>query len=209
METLELIAAERRRAADFGASLTPEEYDVQSLCGAWQVRDVLGHLLMPLVTPMSRVVLAMARRGFDFDKANLDLTARMRSRSVPELVDGLREHASHPFKPPGLSHEAPLTDAVVHSQDMSRPVGRPVQPAPEAVTRCLDFVRTPKAARTFGSLRLQDGLAFRATDLDWRSGEGAEISGTGLDLLLALSGRRSALADLEGPGTAEFAKRLG
>ncbi len=208
MEMLELIAAERGRAADFGATLTPHEYDAQSLCDKWQVRDVLGHLLMPLVTPTPRVALALARRGFNFNKANVDLTARMRTYSVPDLVLGLRENANHPFKPPGLTHEAPLTDAVVHSQDMSRPVGRPVLPAPEAVTRCLDFVTTPKGARTFMNPKAHVGLAFRATDLDWSSGEGAEITGTSLDLLLALAGRRSALSALDGPGAAEFAKRL-
>lgn len=209
MDVLALIAAERRRAADFGASLVPDEYEVQSLCAEWRVRDVLGHLLMPLVTPTPRMVLAMARRGFNLNKANLDLTARMRSSSVPELVDALRDNAAHPFKPPGVGHEAPLLDAVVHSQDMSQPLGRPTQPAPEAVRRCLDFARTPKGARTFGSPRIQDGLAFRATDLEWHSGEGLETTGTGLDLLLALTGRRSALPLLEGPGAAELAKRWG
>lgn len=208
MELLDLIAVERERAADFGAGLSPEEYGTQSLCGEWSIRDVLGHLLMPLVTPTPRAMLAIARRGFNFDKANLDLTARMRSYSVPELVDGLRENAHHRFKPPGLTHEAPLTDVVVHSQDMSLPLGRPVLPAPDAVRRCLDFVSTPKGSRTFGGQRIQRGLAFRANDLDWKSGEGAEVRGSGLDLLMAISGRRSALGLLDGPGVAELANRL-
>lgn len=206
---LELIAAERERAADFGASLTADEYEVQSLCDKWQVRDVLGHLLMPLVTSTPRLVLAVARRGFDFNQANIDLTAKMRSSSVPELVDALHANASHKFKPPGLGYEAPLTDAVVHTQDICRPVGRPVDPSPEAVRRCLDFVRTSKGSKTFGGLRLQKGLSFRATDLDWTSGEGPEVTGTGLDLLMALAGRRSALAHLDGPGATEYAQRLG
>ncbi|MFC7489506.1 MULTISPECIES: hypothetical protein [unclassified Knoellia] len=43
-------------------------------------------------------------------------------------------------------------------------------------------------------------MRLRATDSDVVIGDGPEVSGPALSLLLAVSGRDAALADLDGPG---------
>lgn len=44
------------------------------------------------------------------------------------------------------------------------------------------------------------GVTLRATDADWSHGSGPEVSGPLLSLVLAMTGRKVALGDLEGPG---------
>jgi len=208
MTLLDAIAAERLRVADLGVSLTPDELDRPSLCGDWSVKDVLGHLLVPLVTPLPVIAVAIAKAGFNFDRANVALTTRLAATPVDELASGLRAQARNTFKPPGFGHEAPLTDLVVHTQDIARPLGRRVAPPQDTVATCLAFVVSPKAARGFTRPQQWDGLRFVATDLSWTHGSGAEVRGPAIDLLMALTGRR-AVEDLQGEGATRFAARLG
>lgn len=90
MTLLDQIAAERGRVADLVADLSEADLATTSLCAGWSVREVAQHLLMPLVTPLPVVMIAMARSRFDFDRANLRLTARLDTTPVSEIVAGLR-----------------------------------------------------------------------------------------------------------------------
>jgi hypothetical protein len=51
------------------------------------------------------------------------------------------------------------------------------------------------------------GLRFAATDTDWSTGQGPEISGPIVSLVLAMTGRKSALAELTGDGVTALAAR--
>jgi uncharacterized damage-inducible protein DinB len=50
-------AANRRRLADFFDGLSEDQLDRRSLCEAWTVREVLGHLVMPLTGSLHRFLL--------------------------------------------------------------------------------------------------------------------------------------------------------
>jgi len=50
-------------------------------------------------------------------------------------------------------------------------------------------------------------LKLRATDVDWTFGDGPEVAGPGMDLILAMSGRASALDDCTGEGVATLRAR--
>ena len=52
------------------------------------------------------------------------------------------------------------------------------------------------------------GLKLQATDLDWTHGEGPVVTGSGEALLMAIAGRKAALADLGGEGKDTLASRL-
>ncbi len=52
------------------------------------------------------------------------------------------------------------------------------------------------------------GLRFEATDLDWAWGSGPAVRGTAEALMLALTGRRVALDELQGDGVATLRSRL-
>ena len=203
-----MIAQERRRAADLIEPLTPEQLRTPSLCTEWTVHDVAAHLLMPLMTPLSRVLTTMVKSRFDFNRANVRLSKAVSSqRPATAIAAGLRARADHPFKPPGSGYEAPLTDLLVHQQDIRRPLGLGLDLDPDHLRVCLDYVASGKAKGVASARRLA-GLRLEATDLDWSAGDGALVRGPGEALLLGMAGRAVALTDLDGPGVALLRQRL-
>ena len=52
------------------------------------------------------------------------------------------------------------------------------------------------------------GLRFVATDVDWSTGEGPEVTGPSQALLLALSGREAGLGGLTGDGADTYKTRV-
>lgn len=207
MEVRAAIAEERRRAADLVASLTPEQLRTPSLCAEWSVHDVAAHLLMPLVTPLPRLLLSMARHRFDFSRANVALTRSVARRSAADIAAQLRAKAEHPFRPPGTGYETPLTDLLVHQQDIRRPLGLGTDIDPDRLRVALALLASGKTRVVTPSARLL-GLRFEATDVDWSAGNGAVVRGPGEAVLLAMAGRRVALDWLDGPGVAVLRERL-
>lgn len=203
-----MIAEERLNTADILTGLDDHQWATQSLCTEWKVRDVAAHLLMPLVISGPRFGAALVRAGFDFNKANLRLTAQVAQRSNNEIIDGLREHATSRFKPPGMGPIAPLTDCIVHGQDMWRPLGIEHHIDPERQRLVLDFVAGGRVNGLVPENRLF-GLRFQATDLDWVLGEGEPVTGPAEALMMAITGRVAALADLApGPGVDVLRSRV-
>jgi len=196
-ELIDAIAAERRAIADWLEGLTPEQLATPSLCEGWTVQDVAAHLTtlwsVSLPTMMWRIVQA---RG-SFPKAVDRLTHELGQQPISTLVAGLRANATNAKHPPTVP-SAPLTDAIVHGEDMRRPLGAVRDVPLPAVRTALEFVTSGRDRGTFvprGRLR---GLRLVATDQDWSSGEGDEIRGASLPLLLGALGRRVALPELTG-----------
>jgi hypothetical protein len=102
----------------------------------------------------------------------------------------------------------PMADSCIHLRDAARPLGLDVTPPSVDWRIVLDFLVSPTARRGFVPKGRLDGLRFHATDLDWRSGDGAEVTGPGEALALAMTGRPVALADLEGDGVPVLRHRL-
>ncbi len=200
------IADERRAFADELEALEPQEWDVPSLCDAWTVRGIAGHLLMPLVLPGPKFLLAMVASGFNFNKASVKLSNEVAEKDPAELVALLRQHAEHRFTPPGSGPAAPLTDVLVHGQDARRPLGHTRAFDPERVTAVLGHLAA--APRGFVPRKRVEGLRFVATDVDWSNGEGPVVEGPAEALMMALAGRRVALAELAGDGLATLDSRL-
>ncbi|GAA2072384.1 maleylpyruvate isomerase family mycothiol-dependent enzyme [Actinomadura alba] len=207
MRVYEIIANERRALADVLDELTPEQARKPSLCTGWSVQDVAAHLVMPLETGPPALALALLTARGDFDRANRRLTARHSARPLTELAGSLRRNAEHRFKLPGMGPEAPLTDLLVHGQDIRRPLGIDREFSEERITLSLRFLTETRARGFVTSGRLH-GLAFDATDLDWSHGEGALVRGPAEALLLSICGRPAGLAELRGDGTAVLRARL-
>jgi hypothetical protein len=60
-----------------------------------------------------------------------------------------------------------------------------------------------------GGPRRLSGVRLVSTDTDWSLGDGAELRGADIDLLLVAAGRPAGLPALNGPGAAIVAGRLG
>lgn len=189
----------RLRLADLLETLGPEEWDHPSLCAGWKVRDVAGHLsLVPTIT-VREMAAAAPRARFDPDRINTDLARKYGAAAPDEIVDRIRRHAADRTTAWALSTANSLFDIEVHSQDIALPLGRTFAVAPDDTVPGLERVWTMgwpfRARRRFGH------LALRATDADWAAGDGPEVRGPALALLLLLTGRGATAApDLSGPG---------
>ena len=146
-----LIATERRALADLVDGLDEQQLATPSLCGAWTVKDVAAHLMAAEEGAVTEFLVAWVRSGFSFDRANQRMTAARAGRPVSELTALMREHAESRFTPPTMDWHAPLTDVMIHREDIAVPLGLPSDRPVESWRHVLDFVVTPKARRGFGA----------------------------------------------------------
>jgi uncharacterized protein (TIGR03083 family) len=194
----ELVHRERRALVDDLAGLAPEQWEVPSLCGGWTVHDVAAHLVDNARTTRLGIVVAMARARFDFDRQNDQGVAREKGATPADTLERLRAVAGRRTTPPAPL-DSRLVEEVVHGEDIRRPLGVRRDYPTETVERALVHqLRTPVALG--GGKQRAAGLRLVATDVDWSHGEGAEVSGPLVSLLMVVSGRAEALDDLTGPG---------
>ncbi|MGY1680433.1 maleylpyruvate isomerase family mycothiol-dependent enzyme [Geodermatophilus sp. SYSU D01176] len=201
------VSAERHRVADLLADLTAEEWTTPSLCTVWTVRDLVAHLTVTTRLTVPRVLRAAVRARGSFDRMAVDLAARRAAAYDPEeLVAQLRESAGSTPRFPGSTPMDPLMDLVVHGQDIARPLRRRHVSPPDVVADCLAYVATN---RFMGGPRRLAGVRLVSTGTGWALGDGAELRGPDVDLLLVAAGRRAGLDAVEGPGVAVVRARLG
>jgi uncharacterized protein (TIGR03083 family) len=175
-EVVALIAAERRRAAGMFGGLREEQWAAQSLCSEWTVKEVAAHLIGPFCISVPRF-LAGALLSGGFHTYSVKATRRLAQRPASEIVAVLLANAERTFVPPGTGPVAPLTDLAVHTRDVARPLGLPTTASPNAWRAVLEFLVSARAVRGFVRRGRLEGLRWRATDLDWSSGEGPEVAG--------------------------------
>ena len=203
--SMELAEAERRDLASLAESLSPEQWATPSLCEGWSVRDVITHVVSYEDLPRTELAkLTVQARG---NPARLnELVVERAGGSTAELLDRLRRH----LVPTGLTAQfggrVALTDGLIHRQDVRRPLGLGTDVPRDRLTSALTFAMVAPPIR--GAIRTRF-LQLRATDLDWSFGRGLVITGPGEALLMAATGRATALDDLDGPGLSLLRARLG
>ena len=119
----DLIAAERRALADLVEGLTDDQLGTPSLCGKWTVKDVAAHVMVGPTSSYADFAKAIVKGRGSFDAASEHLTDRRRSLSQAQVVAALRDHAESHFSPPTMDWHAPLTDVLVHREDIVVPLG--------------------------------------------------------------------------------------
>ncbi|MEV7658134.1 maleylpyruvate isomerase family mycothiol-dependent enzyme [Streptomyces anulatus] len=202
-EVWRMVHAERAALVDDLARLDAGQWDAPSLCAGWTVRDVAAHLVDTARTTRIGFVAGLVRARFDFDRQNARGVERERGATPRETLERLRRVVSRTTTPPAPL-DTRLVEEVVHGEDIRRVVGLVRAYPQEAVVRALRLqARTPVsfggAKETVASVRLT------ATDADLSIGAGPEVTGPALSLLLAVSGRRAALDELDGPGLSVLA----
>lgn len=207
VDPFDAIAEERCELADLFDQLTPRQLARPSLCEGWTVHDIAAHLVTPLEVRTREFLLTMLASRGNFDRVNRRMTARRAARPINELTAVLRSCADSRFAPPGMGPGAPLTDLLVHGLDVRRPleIGREIPT--ERIRACLDFL-TARPRRGFIPAGRLTGLRLEATDLDWSTGSGLAVHGTGEDLLLAATGRPTGAERLSGEGADSLRSRL-
>lgn len=198
-----MATAERTNLADFLATLSPEQWEAPSLCEGWRVRDVVAHVMsfddVDLLGVLRRAVRA---RFSDVNQQGVDELA---SLSAQQLLERLRGRV----RPQGLATmfrgRLALLDVTIHNQDIRRPLGRPRRiPSDRLRVVLTDAVRSPELP----AWHLSRGVRLAPDDLDWHHGWGPEINGSAESILMAITGRGSAVGELRGPGQPVLASRL-
>jgi uncharacterized protein (TIGR03083 family) len=192
-----LATAERRDLADLLGTLSDDQWDEQSLCEGWTVRQVAAHIISYDALPARRLLQLAPRSGFRVNRMNARVLAEYDDLAPAELVAVLRRH----LRPRGLTTAfrgaVALTDCLIHHQDIRRPLGLIRDVPAERLRPVLDFALM---APPLPSRKQVRGLRLVATDVDWTHGDGPEIRGPGEALLMLIAGRTAALTDLDGPG---------
>jgi uncharacterized protein (TIGR03083 family) len=185
-------------------TLVPVEWNTQSLCAEWLIRDVVGHLVSETTMSIPKLVKGTVRSGFRINK--FIATDACRNGALPdrELVDAFRTAVPTRTHLPGLSSMSMLEGIVIHSLDIRHPLLRD-HGVPE---RRMVLVATDLlSSRFFVGHRLFADLRVTATDADWSAGEGDEVSGPIEGLVLAMSGRVAGLDELQGKGMVAVKQR--
>ena len=191
------IHAERKALADDLAGLKDEQWKTQSLCADWSVHQMLGHIVATAKMNPGRFFGRLMGSGFSFTKmANKDIAAETAGGPAGTLAE-LNAHITDTSAPPGPI-DAMLGEALIHTEDIRRPLGIKHEYPLDATVRCLDFFK--KSNLIIGAKSRIAGLTLKATDTDWSTGSGPEVTGPAHSLLMAMTGRKAALDDLSGPG---------
>ncbi len=188
-------------------ALTPEQWEADSLCEGWTVKDVAGHLTggYRKTTTIPRTLPKVIASGFSFNRflrkdavttaKKLDRAALVEHIRGADMALGIGKFVKAPDR---------LTDHLVHHLDIVVPLGiTPTIPADR-----LRLVLDNSVQRKGKPTKKTTGLSFAATDIDWSWGSGPEVRGPATSLILALQGRRRGLDDLTGAGLATLRSRL-
>jgi len=206
MEAKELFFEERDSIVQTLRSLTPEQWDAPSLCDGWPVRDVAGHMITGVGMSLPTVLVKTARAGFNINKASARAGKEAGSRPTDELTTALASTTELSGFAKVLGYAKLVPDITIHHEDIRRAVGLTPHEVPaERMKFSLSTLR--KDTGPLKAKKRTSGLRFVATDLDWAEGEGPEVRGPALSLLLAMGGRSVAIDECEGDGVAVLRTR--
>ncbi|WP_028922642.1 maleylpyruvate isomerase family mycothiol-dependent enzyme [Pseudonocardia acaciae] len=197
---------ERADLAELLATLSPEQWEAPSLCEGWRVRDVVAHMLSYDELDTRALVGRFVKGRFALNRTNAVGLAEYGTRDPDQLLTLLNDHLEPRGLTAALGGMVAMLDAMIHHQDIRRPLGLPRQIPPDRLAQGL---RCAMIAPPIGAYWRTRGLRLIATDLDWSHGNGPEVRGPGEALLMAAAGRRGVVEELAGPGQATLAGRIG
>ena len=198
------IHSERAQLADTWSDFSSEQWAAPSWCGGWTVQDTAGHVLAAAEQTPLNFYKEMISAGLRFNVFADRAAKRLGAIGPDELVRRLRSRTSTTNHPPAPVM-AMLGEIVVHGQDIRRPLGLKHDSSEEALVALADSWKNSNLL--IGAKRRIAGLRLRATDSDWAHGDGPEVSGPMLALVLAMTGRKGAHPDLSGEGLETLAER--
>lgn len=203
----ERTAANRRRIADVYDGTASECLSQASLCAGWDLRTLLGHVVMPLVTSPTRLALA-ALRHRSVHRASSAIATELGRRPVAALTALLRDRAEQQVPAPGVGPMGQFVDCCVHLRDAARPLGADADAPLDDWALVLAWLPSRAAGLGHVPRGLLHGLSWRATDLPWSYGAGPVVEARAEPLSLAMTDRAAVLPELTGPGVPELARRL-
>jgi uncharacterized protein (TIGR03083 family) len=198
------IHAERKALADDLEALSDAQWDAPSLCDEWKVRDVVAHMTATAKISAGSFLPKLVMSGFSLGKMQAKDIVTERGSSPADTLARFRAQVSSSKSPPGPI-DSWLGEMLIHGEDIRRPLGITREYPTGAAVRVADFYRGSNLI--IGAKKRIAGVRLNATDTSWSHGDGPEVSGPIVALVMAMTGRKEAHADLTGDGVAMLAAR--
>lgn len=200
-----LMHAERTALAEDLSSLSSEQWRHPTLCGRWDVEEVVAHLTAAASMNQWQWLRSMLGAGFRPEVHNQRRLAEHLGHTPAETLNRFRARVGSTTAPSGHT-SAYLGEVLVHAQDIRWPLQLPRTPSVEALTRVAHFY----AQRDFAvaSRTHVASLGLRADDGPFASGTGPLVTGPTLALVMSMAGRVPYLDQLHGPGVPLLRSRL-
>ena len=200
-----LAHAERAALAEDLSGLSAEQWRHRTLCGQWDVEQVLAHLTAAASLNQWQWLRSMLGARFRPDVHNERRLAEHRGKTPDETLERFRDIIGSTTAPSGHT-PAYVGEVVVHAQDIRQPLGLPRTPSVEVLTPVAEFF----AARDFTVAGRTNaaGLQLRADDGPFHRGTGPLVTGSTLALVMSMAGRATYLDGLDGPGVPALRSRL-
>jgi uncharacterized protein (TIGR03083 family) len=197
--------AERAALAEDLADLGAAQWRHDTLCGNWDVEQVVAHLTAAASLTRWHWLRSMLGARFRPDVHNQRRLDEYKGCTPEETLDRFRAVLASTTAPSGHT-PAYLGEVVVHAQDIRQPLGLARTPSVESMTPVADFF----ARRDFAvaSRSHAAGLQLRADDGPFAAGSGPLVSGPTLALVMCMAGRTAYLAGLDGPGVPILRSRI-
>ena len=199
-----MTKAERSALLSELAALTDEQWSTITVCDPWTVRHVVAHMTALGNQTGPNFIKSLISSGFNFDKFVAKDLARFNQGSNADVLARFAKTVTNPTSPP-VPKYVPLGELMCHGEDIRRALGIRIEhPEEHIVALAGGYAKT---GRPIGGKKRIAGLRLRATDVDWSTGAGPEVSGPGMDLILAMTGRAGALDACTGEGVATLRSR--
>lgn len=181
------VAASYLTLADVLASLPEPDWDTPSLCEGWRIREVVAHMTMPARYSEEDFMAELRECEFDFTRLSNLVASRDAVLPVGDLVGNLRDDVMKHWTPQGGGFHGALNHVVIHSLDVTVPLGQPRSSADEAIRIVLDDLTQGGGHAHFGTDI--SGKTYRATDIQWSFGSGPVVSSAAQALAAHFCGR--------------------
>jgi uncharacterized protein (TIGR03083 family) len=192
-----LAHAERTVLAQDLSGLTAEQWRHDTLCGQWDVEEVVAHLTAAASLNQWQWARSMLGARFRVDVHNQRRLDDHRGSTPTETLDRFRSIIGSTTAPSGHT-PAYLGEVVVHAQDIRQPLGLSQGPGIDSLTPVAEFF----ARRNFtvASRTAVAGIELRADDGPFATGTGPLVTGSTLALVMSMAGRTVYIDQLDGPG---------
>ena len=198
------IHTERAALAADLESVKEPDWDTPSLCEGWTVRDVLAHMTGTAKISPGSFFGKIIANGFSLKKLQEKDIVELRGSAPADTLANFKAEVNSSKHPPGPT-DTWLGEVIVHSEDIRRPLGIKHEYSADALARVADFYKGSNLI--IGTKKRIEGLHLKATDMDWSYGDGPEVSGPMAALVVAMAGRKEAIADLSGDGVTTLSSR--
>jgi uncharacterized protein (TIGR03083 family) len=200
-----LAHAERAALAEDLSDLDAEQWRHGTLCGQWDVEEVVAHLTAAASIGRWQWMRSMLGARFRADVHNQRRMVEHRGSTPAETLARFRSVISSTTAPSGHT-PAYLGEVLVHAQDIRQPLELPRTPDIDGLTSVAEFF----AHRNFTvrSRTAVAGLQLQADDGPFTTGTGPLVTGSTLALVMSMAGRAPYIDQLDGPGVSTLVARV-